>query len=98
MRHAVGRTDESVVTMTTDRNDLAVDLSGKEVVVVRDALREYALRLREYALRLRGDVRQLRAAEPHPSARITSLTQAHERAADVADELLERIAPASTIL
>lgn len=91
MRHAVGRTDESVVTMTTDRNDLAVDLSGKEAVVVRDALREYALRLR-------GDVRQLRAAEPHPSARITSLTQAHERAADVADELLERIAPASTIL
>ncbi|TGO03885.1 hypothetical protein [Serinibacter arcticus] len=67
-----------------EHHHLMIDLSGEEAAVLRSALREHTLRLH-------GDVAQLRAAEPRPSPRITSLIEAHARAADVVDELLERI-------
>lgn len=65
-------------------NDVVVVLNVEEAAVLRAALREYTLRLH-------GDVEQLRAAEPRPSPRIASLIEAHARAADVVDELLERV-------
>lgn len=70
--------------MVTEHDDLVIELSAEEATVLRSALREYTLRLH-------GDVEQLRAAEPRPSPRITSLIQAHARAADVVDALLERV-------
>ncbi len=70
--------------MATEQNDVVVVLNAEEATVLRAALREYTLRLH-------GDVQQLRAAEPRPSPRIASLIEAHARAADVVDELLERV-------
>lgn len=70
--------------MATEQNDVVVVLNVEEAAVLRAALREYTLRLH-------GDVEQLRAAEPRPSPRIASLIEAHARAADVVDELLERV-------
>jgi len=76
--------------MPTEHKDVVVVLDPEEAAVLRAALREYTLRLH-------GDVEQLRAAEPHPSSRIASLIDAHARAADVVDQLLERLAPAPTM-
>ena len=70
--------------MPSEHSDVVVELNPEEAAVLRAALREYTVRLH-------GDVEQLRAAEPRPSPRITSLIEAHARAADVVDELLGRI-------